>query len=462
MSHTQSKTHRHAMAKFVTGISYDTLPLEVVSRAKLCILDLVGVALAGGSSEVGTLALQLAREMGSARDASVWGSGETLSAPAATFLNALRGHVMDMDDGHRFSAAHMAVVTVPVAVALAEREKLSGRAIIEGVVAGYEIGLALGKAINPAHLKRGFHTTATVGVFASAAVAAKMLKLSSRQTEHCLSLAGLQSAGLLEALTSGHMGKSFQVGRAAMNGIYAAFAARLGVEGPDLVIEGEDGFLRAYTDQSQISDASFKALGSSFQILGNYFKKHAACRHTHASLDAIEILKHQHAFNAEEVLSVEVETYSVAMKLTGKIPADLSDYAAKFSLPLSIGLMLVFGEAGPKVYCAENASHPLVRKIADRVSIRTSPERDNLYPGERGAAVTVRTSIGTFVQEVKFPKGEPENPLVESELVEKFRANCSTLLSPTETQQLALCILNLQKYEASDLAHLLNACAEAA
>jgi 2-methylcitrate dehydratase PrpD len=444
------------MAGLVTQTGYESMPPEVVNQAKLCVLDLVGVALAGANSELGRMALKLAQETGQGQESSVWGAEEKLPSAAAVFVNAMRGHIMDMDDGHRYSAAHMGVVTVPVAIALAERENLTGRELIEAVVIGYEIGVRLGTFINPGHLKRGFHTTATVGAFASAAVAAKILQLSQAQAENCFSLAGLQSAGLMEVLTSGQMGKSFQVGRAAQNGVWAAVAAKLGIEGPELAMEGADGFLNAYADGCVGGEGLFDNAGTPFQILSIYFKTYAACRHTHPALEAIEILRQRHHLRADEVVAVEVETYSVAAKLTGKNPPEASAIAAKFSMPLSIGLMLTFGEAGPGIYTDRNAAHPMVRGVADLVTIRTTSQRDSLYPGQRGAQVTIKTTGGSFTHEVNFPKGEPENPLDETELVNKFKINAGAIFEPEETEALAQCILNLENFKIKDLSGLLK------
>jgi 2-methylcitrate dehydratase PrpD len=354
----------------------------------------------------------------------------------------------------------MGVITVPVAMALAEREDLTGRELLEAIVIGYEIGVRLGTFVNPGHLKRGFHTTATVGTFASAAVAAKILRLSHAQTEDCFSLAALQSAGLLEVLTSGQMGKSFQVGRSAQNGVWAACGAKSGIEGPERILEGEDGFLHAYTNGTGEPAALFHDMGSPFQILSIYFKKHAACRHTHPALDAIEIVKRQQHLKAEDVVAVDVETYSVADRLTGKNPQEASAIAAKFSLPLSIGLMFTFGGAGPDIYTDRNANHPLVRGMAERVTIHTSPLRDSVYPQQRGARVTVKTVGGTFTQEVNFPKGEPENPLEEAELMGKFKDNAAQVCRPEETEQLVRCILNLENLKVRDVVELLKPPAE--
>lgn len=457
MSDLESKPYRSIMAEFVIQTKYESLPPEVVTQVKKCVLDLTGVALATGNSELGQMALKLAQEMGRANDSSVWGTGEKLSAPAAVFVNAMRGHIMDMDDGHRYSNMHIGVVTVPVAVALGERENVTGKELIEAIAVGYEISIRLASFVNPGHLKRGFHTTSTIGVFAAAAVAAKILKLSQTETENCFSLAGLQSAGLLEALNSGHMGKSFQVGRAAQNGVWAAFAAKLGIEGPERIIEGKEGFLQTYASGAGEPDELWNNMGMPFKILSIYFKKHAACRHIHPSLDGIAILREQMNLHAEDVIAIDVETYAVTIKLTGKIPKEPSGIAAKFSLPLSVGLMFTFGEAGPDIYTDQNANHPLVRKIADCVSIHLSPHRDALYPAQRGSKITIKTKNGTYSQEVNYPKGEPENPFEEAELIDKFKGNTAQIFQTEEVELLVQNILNLENINIRYLTDLMNA-----
>jgi 2-methylcitrate dehydratase PrpD len=163
-------------------------------------------------------------------------------------------------------------------VALAERENLTGRELIEAIVIGYEFFIRLGSAINPDLLLRGFHTTSTIGCFSSGAVTARLLKLSRPQTENALSLSGLQSAGLLEVLHSGESGKSFQVGKAAQSGILAGLMAKHGADGPESIFEGEKGFFKAFAGSRATIKPSAGILGKT-SICPTFISKHAACRH---------------------------------------------------------------------------------------------------------------------------------------------------------------------------------------
>ena len=287
------KTLSNTLAEFIVRTRYETLPLDVVHQAKRAVLDFIGVSLAGGRIGMAPITTPLIADMGGVEEATIIGDGRRLPAMQAAFVNGVSGHTLDMDDGQRFANGHPGVGVIPAVLALAERDDLSGKEVIEAVVVGYEAFLRLGSAINPSHLNRGFHTSATVGAFSSAAACSKILGLGAGQTANALALAGLQSAGLLEVTASGQIGKHFQVGKAAQNGVLAALTAQEGGEGPDEIFEGAKGFLQAHTDIEKY-DGLWGDLGNSYQITTIYFKRHAACRHIHGVLDAIEEIKNQH------------------------------------------------------------------------------------------------------------------------------------------------------------------------
>ena len=166
---------RKNLADFILETSFEKLPNNVIHQAKLCLLDLIGVGIAGGRQNVASIVHSLIPAMGACDEVTLWGSDRKLPLPAAVLMNAVQAHAIDMDDGHRYANGHPGVVTIPTAVALCEKENLTGLELIEAIVIGYEIFIRLGSAINPDLLLRGFHTTATIGCFASGAVAAKLL-----------------------------------------------------------------------------------------------------------------------------------------------------------------------------------------------------------------------------------------------------------------------------------------------
>ena len=449
-------TLRKKLAVFIDEIEFSDLSDEAVQRAKFCLLDLIGVAIAGSQQPTSLLARESLDDGIPPTEATLWTSNLKLSVLSASFLNAVQAHAIDMDDGHRYANGHPGVVTIPAAVTLAERERLSGRELLTAVVIGYEVFIRLGRMVNPDLLSRGFHTTATIGPFAAAAVASKLLKLSVSQTENALSLAGLQSAGLLEALSSGEMGKSFQVGKAVQNGVLASVLARKGADGPERIFEGDKGFFKAFPGKECEPELFSKSCGRQSQITDVYFKKHAACRHVHSALDAAAEILSEHDIDRNEIQAIDVETYSIAKNLTGHLVTDGGGLAAKFSLPTALGLLLVFGRTDALAFTRENISDPQVKAIAGRVAVTVSSARDDVYPGKRGAEVKILAGGRTYQKEVIYPKGEPENPLSSEELFEKFETNAGIVYASGTVREIRERIMNAEQLDAGAITALLK------
>ena len=169
---------RKKLADFIHDTSFEKLPENVIHQAKFCLLDLIGVSIAGSRQNVASIVQTLIPAMGGCDEATLWGSDRKLPLLTAALMNAVQAHAIDMDDGHRYANGHPGVVTIPAAVALSEKDNLTGRELIEAIVIGYDVFIRLGSAINPDLLLRGFHTTSTIGCFSSGAVAAKLLKFA--------------------------------------------------------------------------------------------------------------------------------------------------------------------------------------------------------------------------------------------------------------------------------------------
>ncbi|MCU0559229.1 MAG: MmgE/PrpD family protein [Desulfobacterales bacterium] len=447
---------RRELAHFIHDLSFASLPDTVIHHAKRCLLDLIGVGIAGSRQRAAVMVRRLLPAMGGGEEATLWGSDAKVSVLTAVFMNAVQGHAIDMDDGHRYANGHPGVVVIPAAVALAEKADLTGRELISAIAAGYEFFIRLGSAVNPNLLLRGFHTTATIGCFSSGAVAATLLDLSLPQIENALSLSGLQSAGLLEVLHSGESGKSFQVGKAAQSGVLAALLAQQGADGPEGVFEGEKGFFKAFAATPCDRYAICRGLGEHYHLPGVYIKAHAACRHIHSALDAVAELAADPSLSLEKIDSIDIETYSIAKSLTGHMATAESELGAKFSTPIAVGLLLVFGRSDASVYRTQFVSDPRVQSIAKRVSVHARPERDEVYPEKRGAQVTIRTDTHAYTREVTYSKGEPENPISDEELAEKFEKNASALYAADRIGRMRDIIFDIENRNVRELTALLG------
>ena len=431
-------------AKFVFNLRYPGLPKEVIHQTKRCLLDFLGVTLGCGREGLASLLTPLIGEGEGKGEATLIGDGKKVLAIDAALVNGVKGHTLDVDDGHRFANAHPGVVVVPAALAIAEKVGATGRELIEAIVAGYETLIPIGTAVNPSHLMRGFHTTGTVGPFGAAAASCKLLHLKPKEIRNALAIAGLQGAGLLEVTESGQMMKPLHAGNAARAGVIASLLAKEGAEGSDLILEGEKGFFKAFSDEKAFPRVT-KGLGKDFEILNVYFKMHVACRHTHAALDAVKGIMNQHAIDVKRIKKITVRTYSVAYHLTGEKKKVRTEKGAKFSLPISIGLMFIHGKVGVEEYSLKSLRHPGVQKIADKTTVLVDKEMDAFYPSKRSARVEVETLNATYALEIGLPKGDPENPFSDEELKAKFFHNAEKMLSVEKIKELESRIFHLER-----------------
>ena len=221
------------ISKFISNYRYEQATVESINTVKAAFLDFFGVTYRGANEDSPAIAFNTINEIFNKNDnlnlqASIIGkSGKKTGLLNAAFLNGISAHVLELDDGHRQAQAHLGAVIFPTALAISEAYGLGGKEFFEAVIVGYEVGILLGKLVNPRHRDNGFHTTGTIGTFVSGAVASKLLKLDETQILNALGLCGTQAAGLLESDHAGSMGKVLHVGKANYNGILSAFLARI-------------------------------------------------------------------------------------------------------------------------------------------------------------------------------------------------------------------------------------------
>jgi len=428
------------LANFVSSLSYQSLPAEVVEKAKLCVLDFLGVATAGCETEWCMKVLQLMREIGGKPESTVLKYGDKIPSPNAALINGTMGHSWDFDDTH-YSQLHPGTVIVPTALAIAEREGATGKDFLTAVTAGYELMTRITLAVNSppkrSHTLRGFHPTATCGTFAAAATAGKILNLNSDKLVNALGIAGSFAAGLLEFLADGAMTKRLHPGKASHDGILSALLAEKGFTGPRSVFEGRDGFLRAYSDDPKPEEL-VKDLGKKFEILAVEFKTYSSCRSTHASLDALINIIKSHHLSPEEVEEIIVEVSTLDWYIAGQ-PIELkrnpsTPLEAQMSIPFCIALMMIEGKIIPSQFTPTNIRNEKILAIAKKVNVVARQEFDlEQSKGAMPAIVTIKTkNRGKLSARVNYPKGSPEQPLSKKDVEEKFIQLASQII-PTES-----------------------------
>lgn len=451
-------SYSSSYADFVQGLTYDQLRPPIVLQTKKLILDFVGVALAGQRlMEFPRLVVDYLEGLGGTPEATLVGRRKRVPAVHAAFGNGACGHALDMDDGHRYGALHPGTVIIPASIAAGELSKADTKTLITGIVAGYEVMIRVGAAVNPSSLNRGFHSTGMAGPFGAASAAAKILGLTHEETVGALGIAGLQGSGLLQVNheAEGAKVKPINPGRAAMSGLLSCILAKKGARGPLAVFEGEDGFLRAVSDEVKV-DLLTGGLGTEFEICNAYIKFYSACRHAHAPIDgALEAFK-KSRIQPSEIARIAVETYPAAIRLAG-ITDVTTPSAARFSIPYSIALALMKGDAGADKYCEETLRDQEIQALSRRVELSVGTQWEKSYPEKRGATVRILDQRGReWKAEVELAKGEPENPATWEEVYAKFCANARFALSEDETKRLGKVITNLEDHSLEELTALLQ------
>jgi len=293
------------LAQFISGLKYEAIPSEVRERLKLLILDALGCALYGAELEWCRI---LRRTVADKDDScAIWGTKERMSAPHAALVNGTQVQSFELDDVHRAGVLHVGAVVLPALLAVAElKRNLSGREFLAAAAAGYETGPRVGLCMGPEHIGQGWHSGATVGVFAAGAAAARGLKLDAEKTVHALGISGTQSAGLMAA-QYGAMVKRMHAGRSSQSGLYGGLLAEQGFTGIENVFEAEyGGFATTFsrsTDRFRLQELT-AGLGTTWQTMGVALKFYSCVASNHTSLDAVRDMRRERPFAADQVKAI--------------------------------------------------------------------------------------------------------------------------------------------------------------
>lgn len=429
-----------ALASFVAGLRFSDLPADVVAKTKLLIRDGIGNQLAASMiAEPARVAHELIAEFGGAPQATVTGYGTRLPVPFAAMVNAMLGHGVELDDAHGDALTKSGSLLMPSVLTTGEHRRRSGPDTITAAAAGYDVMVRLGMAVNPGNRKRGFHTTGTVGAIASAAAAAKQLGLDKDRTTDALGLGAMQSAGIQAYLDFPCMAKPLSPGKAAFNGTMAALLADKGFTGPRHALESREGFFSAYTDTVNL-DHVYTGLGSAFKVMEVGFKPHAACRYAHGPIDAAQTIRADHGVSADQITAVKVRMSELAIRQSGRTEVPNLN-AAMGSTPFGVALALLHGANGLSDYTTGFADEE-VHRVARHVELTAEP--DYGLTGRQAAVDVTLSDSRTLTQAVEGPRGEPANPLPESELEKKFLGLAAMRVGDSVAREISDMVMRLE------------------
>ena len=454
--------YTRGLAEFASGLTYEAIPPEVRERLKLLILDALGCALYGAQLEWCHLLRSTLSSLDDTKTCGVWGTRERLSAPHAALANGTQVQGFELDDVHRAGVLHVGAVVLPALIAIAElKHNLSGKEFLAAAAAGYETGPRVGLCMGPEHIGQGWHSGATVGVFAAAAAAARGLNLNPEKTIHALGIAGTQSAGLMAA-QYGAMVKRMHAGRSSQSGLYGALLAERGFTGIEDVFESEyGGFCTTFsrsTDRFDLAQLT-AGLGSTWQTMGVALKFYACVGSNHTTLDALHALKSEHGFRAEDVDTITVHGSQVTADHVGWKYEPRGLTAAQLNLPFCVATYLLEGDCFVDQFDAAAVTDSRRIALAERVSVHADPAITALGARHRHSVrVEVRLRNGTRLsRSADTPRGSDENFASPADIVAKFEKLAAHALPEKRIGELRDAVLGLEDLQdAARLATLMS------
>jgi len=401
------------LAEWAASFRLQDAPDEVVERMKALVLDLLRVCAVGARLPWSRAARKLQLELGGKGESSILLSGERLDPARAAFVNGAYAHACDLDDTHVGSMHHPGASVLPAVLAIAERDDLDGRAVLEAAICGYEASLRIGLATQPAMFQRGFMATPTCGTLGAALAVAKLLKFNAQDMAGALGAASSYAGGLAQFYHSGSFIKRINGGRGSESGVMAALLAKEGIWGPRDILEGESGFFRAYAEKFDPLKVTGD-LGRGFRLMEVSTKAHAGAGRLQATVDAGLALGAEHKLAPEQIADVEVGIPKVvAGKLTHADPPDLQ--SAQLSIPFSLAMALALGHTrGPQAGIRRNdyetaLKSPAVCALSTRVRCVVDAEIEaGTNTEEVPSRVTIRLAEGrSLIARVEHPRGSP-------------------------------------------------------
>jgi 2-methylcitrate dehydratase PrpD len=429
------------LAERAARIDFAMLPGDVVTRAKQCLLDWLGVTLAGSGQPLTGILRGLVLEEGGTGQATLIGAGERVTASQAALVNGAASHALDYDDVHNQMSGHPTVPVLPAVLALGELRQASGREALAAFVAGFETECRLGELVMPGHYAVGWHATATLGTFGAAAASAHLLGLPVERWQHALGIAATQAAGLKSMF--GTMCKPFHAGRAASNGLLAATLAARGFTSHPQAIETAQGFAATQTTTFRPERAATWS-EDDWAIRGVLFKYHAACFGTHPTIEAMLRLR-EAGLAPGDVESVELRVPPALLGMCN-IPEPATALEGKFSLRFTAALALAEGDASERAFSDSRVAEPHLVALRDRVTVSPDPA----VPGGQTEVVVRQRSGGELRERADVNVPEADLDRQWQRLEAKFRSLAEPVIGAQRAREVIERVRELDREQTLD------------
>jgi 2-methylcitrate dehydratase PrpD len=436
------------IAQWVYAITYDSIPQEVVNVAKRCILDLIGVTLAGSREQAAQIIRQYVAEVKGTEESTVIGLGTRTTRTEAAFANGTLGHLLDYDDLiHPMPGGggpHITAVVLPAALAIAEKGHKTGKQLLEAYILGTEVTHRLGRAIEPFHFLHGWHNTETEGIFGATVAASKLLNLDCEKITNALGITASEASGLRQNF--GTMTKPFHAGQANSKAVRAAILAKLGFTSSNIIFEGKYGFFNVMCKDARINEFTDN-LGQPFLLPLVKLKLYPCCGGSHCSIDATLGLVNENKINPEDI--ERVTAINPPLVETALIYDDPhTALEGKFSVQFPLALAILEKKVTMDNFTDDKIKEPAVISLMKKIKLVCTEELARTDSTEEPSIVEIELKDGRkLVKRVDYAKGSPPNNLSDEELFRKYRTCARKVLTEKETEKSLDLIMNLERIE---------------
>ena len=393
-----------------------SIPEAVIARARQSLLDFLAVTCAGAKFQAEKLEKYFAFAEPEAGAFTAVGLNRKLAMKEAVFLNGLNGHALDFDDGTNSGIIHLGSPIFSLLLPLAQKYDIALDKLLWAAVLGYETSYTMAVSIQPVHKAMGYHATGTCGVLGATVAAAYMLDFTEEERFAAFATACVSATGMLKVLDGDSELKPYNVAKTALLALTSLQLAKAGFRGHADPLGGDRGYLRMMTGKEDVSVKSV-LLNGSYAIMKSYTKPYASCRYTHPAVEAAIRLREN--VRTEEVERIDIKTYDLAV--AGHDHTDIpGSYSAKMSIPYATAAGLTFGKAGLQEFDEQHVKSETLLRLTRKIHVEADAALSAAFPAVQSAIVTAQTKDGEFTERVDFPKGEPENPLSESEFKARY------------------------------------------
>lgn len=455
-----TSTISEKLASYAVNLTFEELPSEVVREAKRCLLDTLGVTFGGYSSESSQIVLSLVQDLGGPLESTIIGTHMKAPCANAAFANGAMLRFPDYLDTFfnpsAYASSTHACENIPVALAIGERERRSGKDLLVAIVLGYEIAGRFVDSFKVSTATRGFHHS-TIGQYVTPLVAGKLLGLNAQQMTHAVGISGSHNVALQILDAEGVefcMTKNVAYPFAVQSGIIAALLAQKGFTGHRAIIEAKGGFVDSVMGGECDLDHLVRG-GDDFKVLKTNMKPFAVCSLSTGLVAGTLDLVKTHNIAPRDVEQINIRASEWCVEHNGDVAKRFptNKETADHSAPYLTAIAIMERQVGLDQYSDDRYADPRVHELIRKVTMTPGPELDNL-----AAVVEIQTKRGEkYSVRADPPKGDYRNRMTNEEVEAKFRSMASKLIPDKQMAKVIGSINELEKLrDATELMESLS------